>query len=300
MDARTRERRAGNEQRCDRLVARSALLASDDLDWARVGDAEVDPETLACLVYMRDVEGFTDRDLVGLAGHPTTLADPLVARFLVAWRAEEAEHSRAVDRFLQAYGAGRGVDLPARQLPPPAVVPRRERLLVRVSRPVGHVVAAAHMAWGAANELLTLNGYRLLAERADHPVLTPLLGRIADQEARHYSFYRLQAEWRLAASPLARRLLHRVLSRSWTPVGIGDGYKPPAEFDRVLAHLSAGPGGDRVLERMDAAFSRLPGFADLAIYRDAATASRARLATSGGSTAAGGGAPLVTAPAVAA
>lgn len=278
MTGRTSALRRRNEARCERLLGRSGLVESDDLAWDEVGATEVDPATLECLVYMRDVEGFTDRDLVGLAGHPATLADPLINRFLDAWRAEEAEHARVLDRFLTTYATQRGAALPSRQAPPPAVVPLRERLLLGATRPVGHVIVAAHMAWGAANELLTLNGYRLLAERADHPVLTPLLGRIADQETRHYSFYRLQAEWRLDASGLARRLLHRILDRTWTPVGIGDGYKAPGEFDRVLAHLSGGEEGDRLVARLDAGFSRLPGFGDLRIFAEATDRSRRRLA----------------------
>lgn len=59
------------------------------------------------------------------------------------------------------------------------------------------------MTWGPANDLLTVNGFRLLAARCGHPTHAELLKRIAAQEARHYSFYMLQAEWRLTASPLA-------------------------------------------------------------------------------------------------
>jgi hypothetical protein len=67
---------------------------------------------------MRDVENFAKRDLVGLAGHPAPLADSLVARSLDAWRAEEAEHARALDRFLDAHSAGRGITPPSLQAPP--------------------------------------------------------------------------------------------------------------------------------------------------------------------------------------
>jgi len=247
-------------------VARSALLDTHDLDWASAGEVELDDDAIASLVYMRDVEGFTNRDLVGLTAHPSTHADPLLVAFLQAWRAEEAEHARAIDRFLHAYAERRGIDVPPVQAPPPAVVPTSERLIVLVTRPVGHVVTAAHMAWGAANELLTMNGYRLLAARAGNPVLRELLTRIAAQEARHYSFYVLQAEWRLARSPLARAVLPRMLRRAWTPVGVGDGYKRPSEFRRVLGYLSGGDAGVRAVRIMDATISALPGFDGLRIY----------------------------------
>jgi len=264
--------RERNEARCRHILESARPLVLDDLDWAAAGNVELDAGVVASLVYMRDVEGFTDRDLVGLTAHRTTLGDPIIRAFLDIWRSEEAGHAAALDRFLHAYGDARGIDVPDRQLPPPAVAPARERVLSRIGGPVGEVVAAAHMAWGAANELLTLNGYRLLGERCGSPVLAELLRRIAAQEARHYSFYLLQAEWRLEDSALARVLLRRVLRSAWTPVGIGDGYKAPEEFAVVMRYLSSTDGADRVIDRMDRRFASLPGFGDVHIYRDAVTA----------------------------
>ncbi len=117
-----------------------------------------------------------------------------------------------------------------------------------------------HLAW-------------LLAARCGHPALAQLLTRIAAQEARHYSFYLLQAEWRLAASRSARAILPRVLERSWTPVGVGDGYKPAEEFDRLLSFLVDDDDGRRSLQRMDARFASLPGFDRLRIFQAAAAAA---------------------------
>lgn len=269
--------RAECEARCERLVDRSALLDTGDLDWDAVGLHAVDDGVLACLVYMRDVEGFTDRDLVGVVAHPNTLGDPLIRRFLDAWRAEEAAHARAIDRYLARYAERRGVALPEMQAPP-TEIPSSERVLLTLTRPIGHVVTAAHMVWGAANELLTMHGYRLLARRCGDPVLAELLTRIAAQESRHYGFYRLQAQWRLAASPLARLVLRRIMRRSWTPVGIGEGYKAPAEFDQVLGYLAVDERGAQAIGTMDAAFTRLPGFDGVRIYERAVTESRTRLA----------------------
>ena len=185
-------------------AGRSELLQSDDLDWDGIADSPVDPGVLDCLVYMRDVEGFTTRDLTGLAAHPTTLGRPAhrpVPSDLAGRGSGARRRARAVHRRLRRRP---GLTLPARQSPPPSTPPFRERVAVLATRPVGHVIAATHMAWGATNELLTLNGYRILAERCGHPTLRELLRRIAAQESRHYSFYVLQVEWRLAASRLAR------------------------------------------------------------------------------------------------
>lgn len=263
---RTTDLRAANERRCRRLVDRSAPVAQDDLDWAAVPETPIDEDTWATLLYMRDVEGFTDRDLSGFAGHPTTRADPLVADFLDAWRAEEGEHARALDRFLRAYAEGRRIPLAPRQPSPTSVPPLRERILVPLTRPIGPVITAAHMVWGAANELLALHAYRILGHRCGHPQLEVLLARISAQEARHYSFYALQAQWRLDASRLARRAIPAMLRREWTPVGVGDGYKAPEEFSRVLRYLSRGPDGRTTTGRMDEAFTRLPGMEDLPLF----------------------------------
>lgn len=276
--------RTDNERRCERLLARSELLDTSGLDWASVGERPVAPEVLECLVYMRDVEAFTNRYIVGVAAHPATLRDPLVSRFLPIWQREESAHADALAHYLDVYGNRTGEVLPS--VPPAPPVAASERLLVTLTRPVGRIVTAAHMTWGAANELLTMTGYRLLAHRCGDPVLKDLLLRIAAQESRHYSFYRLQAEWRLAASRTARRALGYVMGRSWTPVGIGDGFKEPEEFDRVLLFLATDDRGREAATTMDGAMRRLPGLGELRIFERAVEASCRRGAKSLGHVAA--------------
>jgi len=267
--------RTSNEARCRRILARSELLHVEDLDWSQAGAVEIDEGTIDTLVYMRDVEGFTNSYVAGIGAHRTTLSDPIVADFLGVWQAEEAVHSQAIARFLDMYAQARGVTIAATQPSPAPRIPLYERTLMHVGGPVGALVAAAHMAWGAANELLTMNGYRILADQCDHPMLAQLLRRIAAQESRHYSFYLLQAEWRLADSRLARYVLPKVLDGSWTPVGVGDGYKTVEEFQRVLQVLNARPESEKIIDRMDRRFAALPGFERLRIYRHAATPAAA-------------------------
>lgn len=264
--------RSRNERRCERLLGRSELLDTSDVDWHAAADVELDRQTLATLVYMRDVEGFTPRYLDGLGGHASTRSDPLVSRFLDVWEAEELAHARALERFIVAYAQGRGIDLPAPQPPPPHAPSAVERIALTASRPVGHVVTATHMAWGATNELLTLNGYRMLAEGTSNPVLESLLSRIAAQESRHYGFYYLQAEWRLAESRLARRVVPRLLRRAWTPVGVGEGFKRPDEFEVIFRHLLGTPGAAARLRSMDRTIARLPGCDGLGLLARAADA----------------------------
>lgn len=253
------------QRRCRRLLARSELLDTADIDWDLATRDRLDDDVIASLVYMRDVEGFTTSYLDGLAGHPATLTDPLVAEFLEVWQREENAHSDALGTFLDLYSQRHGIAVPPR--PDTASSPRlSERFLVGVTRPVGHVVTAAHMVWGALNELLTMNGYRLLATRLPGTELATILDRIAAQEARHYAFYRLQAQWRLESSRLARLVIPVVLRSSWTPVGVGAEFKSAEEFDRVFAYLTATPRAETLLARMDGAVGQLAGLEGLAPF----------------------------------
>ena len=263
--------RRSNEARCRSILAKSALLDTSDIDWPSAGSAELDAGVLETLVYMRDVEGFTDSYVAGIGAHPTTLSDPLIGAFLPIWQKEEAEHSAAIGRFLDHYAAQRGVAIAASRPSPTPPIRTYEKVIMRFGGPVGRLVAAAHMVWGAANELLTMNGYRMLAEqvKTEHPMLADLLRRIAAQESRHYSFYLLQAEWRLAQSRLARTVIPRVMDGSWTPVGVGDGYKTSAEFQRVLAVFNASPSAGKLVDRMDRRFAQLPGLERLRIFAQA-------------------------------
>lgn len=258
--------RSVNEARCRRLLAKSELLAVEDLDWASVGEVHIDAGVIDTLVYMRDVEGFTPTYLAGLGSHRTTLSDPLVREFLSVWQAEEAVHAESIDRFLELYAAATGTHVPSQAQAQPPQPAWYERALGLTGGLVGSLVATTHMAWGAANEYLTMNGYRMLADQCGDAVLAELLRRIAAQESRHFSFYLLQTEWRLASSRAARVLLPRFMARAWSPVGIGDGYKTEAEFERILGVLSASPDSERLIDRMDRRFSALPGFDRLRLY----------------------------------
>ncbi len=57
------------------------------------------------------------------------------------------------------------------------------------------------------------------------------------------------------------------MRNSWTPVGVGDDFKRPEEFEQVMLHLARGDDA-AVVERMDNRFSRLPGLEALRIFGD--------------------------------
>jgi hypothetical protein len=62
-------------------------------------------------------------------------------------------------------------------------------------------------------------------------------------------------------------LLRRIFRRSWTPVGVGEGYKDESEFAVVVDFLGRARDAARVIDRMDRRFAALPGLDGLRIYR---------------------------------
>src|SRR5205085_5800868 len=97
----------------------------------------------------------------------------------------------------------------------------RPMLMSLASMLAGEDFVAVHMTWGAINEWTTQAGYARLARKADHPVLTELLGRIMRQEGRHIDFYASEAARRLSSSGRAQRLARFALRKLWHPVGAG-------------------------------------------------------------------------------
>jgi hypothetical protein len=238
----------------DAWVSRSRALDLSDLRWREVRAHPVTAETVRTLSYMQDVEAHT---IVYLRTLLSTRAidDPDVATFLACWLYEENAHARALARFL----AESGHPVAPR---PRACASLREKLhaagatLLSRSWP-GFV--AVHMTWGAINELTTLTGYRQLARRAMHPLLSEILARIVRDESRHFVFYFEQAKKALA-DPLARRGTRALVDRFWAPVG--SGVRPDAEVRFLAAHLFSGEDGRSAARRVDETIRRLPGFAD--------------------------------------
>ena len=253
----------------DAYAADARPVETADLDFDAFRRTPLSPEVLRCLRYMHDVESHTVcylRDLLLTPSH----RDPRVTTFLTAWAYEEHWHGVALGRVLAQHGevaADRVASMRAR-------LPRKDAVAPFLSA-VGGAVAgddfvALHMTWGAVNEWSTAAGYDRLAERAGHPVLTELLGRIKAQESRHIAFYATEARRRLADSRRAQWLTRFALRRLWAPVG--SGVMPAAETAFLLDCLLAGDAGSAAVRRIDANVARLPGLGDLRIVADAMAA----------------------------
>src|SRR4029450_6599577 len=178
----------------DSYTARSVAVDLWAVDWAGVPKHPLPPGAIRTLRYMQDIESHTIVYLRSLLA-TRAIDDPDVATFLACWVHEETFHGLALERFLAAAGHPMGPrPKPHGHENFPQWLAGRGRALVSRLWPD---FCAVHMTWGAINELTALTGYRRLAARAEHPVLTDLLEQIMLDESRHFYFYYRQAEMRL-------------------------------------------------------------------------------------------------------
>lgn len=116
---------------------------------------------------------------------------------------------------------------------------------------------ALHMAWGAVHECTTIQSYRRLSARSDHPILKELLRRIIRDEVRHFAFYMWQAEQRLSRPGVAQ-LVRGIMNRFYTPVGAS--HQPDALARWVSGFLFDGEDGRAAARHVDQSIAKLPGF----------------------------------------
>jgi hypothetical protein len=243
----------------DAYLSRAGALDVRGIDWADVPRHPVPAEAIRTLRYMQDIESHTIVYLRSLLA-TRAIDDPDVARFLACWVYEESFHGLALERFLAAAGhplgprpTPRGHEAPAQWL--------ETRATAMLSR-LWADFCAVHMTWGAINELTTLTGYRRLATRADHPVLSELLDRIVRDESRHFFFYYRQAEIRLQR-PAVARVARFLVDRFWAPVG--SGVQPQRELVFMARYLFSDARGRAAARKADETIRRLPGFATVGL-----------------------------------
>jgi len=232
----------------------------NSIAWDEVLDHPLNQKFVPVLIYMRDIEYFTDMYYRELLRTPTG-KDPVIRKFMDRWTVEESQHADLLNRFL----AEAGVATDERwQVEARARIPRRymiESYLLDIAvKPFGHYFHAAHMVWGAINEITTLQGYRRLSHLSQHPVLQKLLGAIMQEESIHSSFYWNLARLKLGQAKCSRDLARFIVGKFWTPVG--QGAKPKRETNLVVSTLFHGPSGLEIFNRTVASrIERLPGFA---------------------------------------
>jgi hypothetical protein len=256
----------------DRYLRASRRLDLDGLDFDSVPSHPLRNDEVRCLTYMMDIETHTVIYLRELL-ETSAAREPDVTAFLSLWVYEEFWHGEALGRFLQAAGERFEPDrtYAIRRGAEAGPLARAGKWLA--TRLVPDFIAL-HMTWGAINEISTLNGYRRVIARTEHPILRELLSRIIKDERRHYAFYYNQARMRLDGNRRAQQLVRWALDRFWTPVGTG--VRPQDETDFVIACLFGGPDGETVVREMERELSKLPGLAGMRIMRRARARAIAR------------------------
>jgi Fatty acid desaturase len=231
----------------------------DSIPWEDVGKYPLNPRFLPVMLYMRDIEYFTDMYYKELLRTPTG-KDPVIKKFMERWSVEEIQHAEVLNRFLNEAGFPTSEKWQAEAM---AKISRGYKInsffLYWAVKPFGKYFHGAHMAWGAINEISTLQAYRRLSELADHPVLSHLLSAIMLEEAMHGKFYWNIARLKLNQTKFSRDLARFSVGNFWAPVGQGP--KPKHETHHVFAELFRGPSGLELFDRtVSQKVERLPGF----------------------------------------
>lgn len=252
----------------EKFTTTSDRVRWEDLDFDTFLNQPLDADTLRVLRYMCDVEYHTScflRDLLVTRTHRRDEA----RGFMTTWNREEFWHGEALAAVLGRHDIVVDFDeLKAKRIKlgwREALGPTKQ---AAGSNLVGEDFVAVHMTWGAANELSAVAAYRRLAEMMDHPALSPLLQRIAQQETRHVAFYSTQAREALEGSASAPKLVKAIMTRGWRPVG--SGIMDTDEVTYVMNYLFTGQGA--ALDKIDQTLARLPGLDKMAIFREKFTA----------------------------
>jgi len=238
-----------------------------DFPWDEVKNHQLSPAFVPILLYMRDVESYTDIYYRELQRTPTG-QDPLIKRFMERWVVEEADHAEVLNRFLGEAGVKSDESWEAKAK---AAIPTRytveSYIASRITNVFGKSFSGTHMVWGAINELTTLQAYRRLWQAAEHPLLTRVLRAIAREESAHANFYWQIARVKLLRSKFSAGLARAVIKRYWTPVG--QGTKPKDEADHLIGTLFSGERGvDFFDKNVSQRIERLPGLAELRTITD--------------------------------
>jgi hypothetical protein len=231
----------------------------NSIDWDEIKNHPLNPAFVPVLVYMRDIEYFTDMYYQELRRTPTG-KDPVIRKFMDRWSIEELHHGNLLNRFLEEAGFPTGKNWQTeatRKIPRLYVI--GSYLVDHASRPFGKYFHGAHMVWGAINEITAMNAYRRLADLSGHPVLKQLLVGIVQEESIHGSFYWNVARVKLAEKQFSRILARFIIGKFWTPVG--QGAKPRVEANYVMKTLFPGKEGLELFDRkIENRIERLPGF----------------------------------------
>lgn len=237
-------------------LSHSKALDLTGIDWDDVPNHPLREDEIRVLTYFMDVEANTIIYLKELLSTPA-VDEPEIQAFLSSWVYEEYFHGHALKQFLRSYGVpieDRRVATLSKSKGP--VHHLRTLFQTLVSKWAGVRFVGVHMAWGAANELSTAEGYLRIIAKTNHPVLKELLHRIQKDERRHFAFYFKEAAVRLA-DPKTAWLTSTLIRRFFEPVGAD--IRAMDEVDEVALYLFDDADGMEVVRGIDRKIGTLPG-----------------------------------------
>ncbi len=264
----------------EKFQEQGGRLKTDDLDFEAFRSQPLSPHVLRCLSYMHDIEYQTVLYTRELLVTPAW-KDPQFTAFLTLWNYEEYWHGQALGRVLAMH------DWPAHDTRLTAMRSFNKRYLFwspAIFWMLGHGVRkfpAVHMTWGAINEWTANAAYNRLAQLADHPVLSELLGRIMRQEGRHAAYYASYARDLLEGDRRAQRVTKWFLQHEWAVVGSGD--VPKLETSFAAAYLFGTGDGAELIDRVEERIDALPGLRGLSLVRSAIAAATQHVCAEEGS-----------------
>lgn len=234
--ARVQRKRAGMktpEQALNAFLIQKTLLTADFLDGLDIpAMGHLKREELIVNRIKEIVEDTVDKGYYPELVNGPAGQDPVIARFVEAWREDEIRHSDALARVREhATPAGTEIDVP--RIPYQATSPFWYRILGT------EMSIALVMTWGALNEALTYAVYRRMAEKTQNVTYRRLLEEgIMLEELRHKAFYGSVAAWYLAGRPFRQLLISLILRFKW--LGVGADVVPRAYLDYLTAYLFDG------------------------------------------------------------
>ena len=231
----------------------------NNIKWDEIKNHPLNPAFIPVLLYMRDIEYYTDMYYRELLRTPTG-RDPVIRKFMDRWSIEELHHGNLLNRFLNEAGYPTEEKWQTEAMRKiPAYYKIQTYLLNIAVRPFGQHFHAAHMVWGTINEITALQAYQRLGELSGHPVLKKLLAGIVQEESIHTNFYWNVARVKLSQTKFSQDLARFIVSRFWAPVGQGP--KAEHETNHVVRTLFRGASGlEHLKGKVEDRIARLPGF----------------------------------------
>jgi rubrerythrin len=240
-------------------IAVSHKIQFEDLDWDTARKHGLTPQEIQSLHYFADIESQTVHYFLEVSRLKVS-RDPELLTFLTMWNYEEYFHSYALTRLMEECG----VRVPT-ATERATTIRENARFKAKfedfgqglIAKAMPKTFIALWMFWGALQECLTTQAYEELARQTNNPVLAELCRRIAKQERRHFAYYFNNARERLEGQPFAQKVVRKIATAFYAPVG--GGVKTDVEAARCVAGLFPGEKIFEVMGYIEKRMAALPG-----------------------------------------